>query len=327
MNLFSQGVMMQSITSSILKQDVAYNVYFPPSYNQDKTRKFPVLYLLNGFSGNNLDWSYHGMAATMDSVIRNGAKEMIVIMPNGMDSYYCNNYDDRKLHYEDFMVKELIPQIESKYRIITSRGSRAIAGLSMGGYGATYHAFKYRDMYSSGYSMSGALSISNAPNIAAMLDTLTADQLHSLPAYTMEIGLQDINCYFMNQTFHNFLLAKHIAHTYIERAGVHDWLFWTICLPKAVWFASDNFDNVPTGITLVCEFEDKVYPNPATDWIHVKAGPAKFATLCNMNGAILEKKVIVNSEAEFYVGDLAKGFYLINIARDNGSENYKIVKN
>jgi S-formylglutathione hydrolase FrmB len=173
--LLSQGIIMKSITSSILKQDVTYNVYFPPSYNQDKTKKFPVLYLLNGFSGNNLDWTLHGMAATMDSVIRNGAKEMVVIMPNGMDAFYCNNYDDRKLHYEDFMVQELIPQVESKYRIVSSRGSRAIAGLSMGGYGATYHAFKYRDMYSSGYSMSGALSIGNAPDIMAMLDTLTAE--------------------------------------------------------------------------------------------------------------------------------------------------------
>jgi len=325
--LFSQGVMMQSITSSILKQDVAYNVYFPPSYSQDKTKKFPVLYLLNGYSGNNLDWTLHGMVSTMDSVIRNGAKEMVVIMPNGMDSYYCNNYDDRKLQYEDFIVKELIPQVENKYRIISSRGSRAIAGLSMGGYGATYHAFKYRDMYSSGYSMSGALTVGNVPDIEAMLDTITAEQLHSLPAYTMEIGLQDINCYNMNQSFHNFLLAKHIAHTYIERDGVHDWLFWTICLPKAVRFASDNFDNIPTGITSVYEIQNMVYPNPATEWIHVKAGPAKFAILCNMEGALIEKKAIVNSEAVFYVGDLTKGFYLVNIARDNGSESYKIVKN
>jgi enterochelin esterase-like enzyme len=325
--LLSQGINLQSITSSILKQDVAYNVYFPPSYNQDKTKKFPVLYLLHGFSGNQSDWTVHGMSFTMDSVINNGAKEMIVIMPDGMDSFYCNNYDDRKLHYEDFMVKELIPQVESKYRIISSRGSRAIAGLSMGGYGATYHAFKYRDMYSSGYSMSGALTVGNTPDIMAMLDTLTAEQLHSLPAYTMEIGLQDISCYFVNFSFHNFLISKHVTHTYIERAGVHDWLFWTICLPKAIRFASDNFDNIPTGVTSVYEFKDKVYPNPATEWIHVKAGSAKFATLCNMDGAILEKKAIANSEAVFYVGDLAKGFYLVNIGHNNGSESYKIVKN
>jgi hypothetical protein len=143
----------------------------------------------------------------------------------------------------------------------------------------------------------------------------------------MEIGLQDINCYFTNVSFHNFLLSKHVAHTYIERDGVHDWLFWTICLPKAIWFASDNFDNIPTGVTSVYKFKDKVYPNPATEWIHVKAGSAKFATLCNMDGAILEKKAIANSEAVFYVGDLAKGFYLVNIGHNNGSESYKIVKN
>ncbi len=248
-NVFSQTgtVSTQSITSSILNKAVAYNVYLPPSYNNDTTTKYPVFYLLNGRGGNNTDWTNNGMATTMDTVIQNGAKEMIVIMPNGLDAWYCNNCDSRELRYEDFMVQELIPQVESKYRIISSKATRAIAGLSMGGYGATYHAFKYPDMYSSCYSMSGAVLIGgNEPNLDTLLNSKTSAQLKNLPPYIMEVGLQDPLVYNHNVDFHNFLLEKNVTHTWITRPGVHEWAFWVVCLPKAIRFASQNFGTSAT---------------------------------------------------------------------------------
>jgi S-formylglutathione hydrolase FrmB len=237
-NVFSQSgtVTTQPIQSNILNLTLNYNVYFPPSYSQDTTKKYPVLDLLHGKSGNNTDWNKNaGLVTVMDTEIANGAREMIVIMPNGIDAFYCNNYNGSKYHYEDFMVQELIPQVESKFRIVSSSSTRAIAGLSMGGYGATYHAFKYLDLYSSCYSLSGALIMgATTPNIEAMLDSLTVEQLQSMPPYIMEVGIQDPLVYTMNINFNNFLLMKNVAHQYFEREGAHEWAFGIACLPKAL---------------------------------------------------------------------------------------------
>jgi S-formylglutathione hydrolase FrmB len=330
-NVYKQSgtVTTQSITSSILNKKVAYNVYLPPSYSQDTTVKYPVLYLLHGLLGNNTDWTNNaGLVATMSKEIANGAKEMIIIMPHGLDAFYCNNYDARKLRYEDFMVQELIPQLESKYRIISSKGTRAIAGLSMGGYGATYHAFKFREMYSSCYSMSGALILgATAPNIETLLDSLSAEQLNSLPPFIMEVGIQDSLVYTMNVNFHNFLLTKNIDHKYIARDGVHDWAFWTACLPKAIRFASENYDSIQTNASSIDDMNVEVYPNPSIDLVHVKAGSAKFVTLYDIKGNLLDIKIVKNSEVSFYVGDLAKGPYMISIEQKNKTEVFKIIVN
>ena len=321
--LLSQGVCStQSIISNILKQEVKYNVYTPPSYYYN-TKKYPVLYLLHGLYGNYMNWTDHNMAFTMDTVIANGAKEMIVIMPNGMDSWYCNNFDNRNLKYEDFMVQELIPQVESKYRIVSSRGSRAIAGLSMGGYGATYHAFKYRDMYSSCYSMSGALT-GMAPSIEYLIDTLTTEQLQSLPAYTMEIGIQDQNCYYMNTNFHQFLNSKNIVHTYIERNGIHDWTFWEECLPKAIRFVSDNFETIPTTITSEYEFNDEIYPNPAGNTINISDIYNADVQIFDMSGRKVLQLAKVNYSID--VSSLNTGTYIVKLNNATNSCVKKIVK-
>ena len=70
-----------------------YSVYLPPEYTD--TSKYPILYLLHGMWGNYKDWVNNGLAATLDDAINKGtAKKMIVVMPDGLDAFYCNNYDE-----------------------------------------------------------------------------------------------------------------------------------------------------------------------------------------------------------------------------------------
>jgi len=285
---------------------------------------YPVLYLLNGYGGNNRDYTNGGIAAMMDTAIENGVKEMIIIMPDGMNSWYCNNYDSRNLQYEDFMVQELIPQAESKYHISSSKDSRAISGLSMGGYGATYHAFKYPEMYSSCYSMSGAVLYGgNEPNLQTLMNSKSTEQLKSLPAYTMEIGTEDF-LYNDNLNFHNLLLDKNVPHNWITRPGIHEWAFWQVCLPKVLRFTSDHF-GTSTNYSLTIIEDIQVYPNPATEWILVKTGSAGSVTLCDIIGNIVYKKAIENSEVSFYVGNLSRGVYLINIELPSRKVANKII--
>lgn len=232
----------QTITSSILGREMHYSVYLPPSYNETTT-KYPVLYLLHGMSGNYLDWVNNDMASTMNYAIsKKTAKEMIVIMPDGLDAFYCNNFNGGPMRYEDFLIQEFFPQIESRYRINATKTGRAIAGLSMGGYGATFHAFKRPEMFCACYAMSGAMVGTPAPDIKAMLNARSASELNLLPAYTMECGTEDYVVFSANETFDQYLAEKGIGHTYIKRAGTHDWAFWNVCLPKALEFVSAKFE-------------------------------------------------------------------------------------
>jgi S-formylglutathione hydrolase FrmB len=148
----------QVIHSEILKKEMPYSVYLPESYSTSN-RSYPVLYLLHGMMDNYTGWVNKGEVNRIASeAIANGkAPEMIIVMPDGLiDAFYINNYD-KSVRWEDFFYNEFIPQIEKKYRIQANRNYRAIAGLSMGGYGSLYHAIKHKDMFKACYAMSAAV--------------------------------------------------------------------------------------------------------------------------------------------------------------------------
>lgn len=145
--IYTRNVSVQSnlaLNSAVLGEEIKYNIILPGSYSQEPERVYPVLYLLHGIGDDNNAWFNKGDAKSIvqkainDEVI----PEMIVIMPDALVTFYVNNYQDG-LDYETFFQEEFIPFIESEYRIDVQRSSCFIAGLSMGGFGASYHAFSY----------------------------------------------------------------------------------------------------------------------------------------------------------------------------------------
>ncbi len=147
-----------SINSDILKREMSYSVYLPPDYDTSN-RSYPVLYLLHGMSGDHTDWVVKGEVNQIASnAINHGdAPPMVIIMPDGLwDAFYINNYN-KSIRWEDFFYEEFIPQVEKKFRIKSDRNTRAISGLSMGGYGSLYHAIKHKDMFKYCYAMSAAV--------------------------------------------------------------------------------------------------------------------------------------------------------------------------
>lgn len=245
LNVHDEGTVdtLPVIKSTVLNRAMHYSVYLPPSYSSS-TAKYPVLYLLHGMYGNYKDWVKNDMVTVLNAAIKNKkAKEMVVVMPDGLDAFYCNNYNAGAMKYEDFMINEFIPQIEAKYRINAERSGRAIAGLSMGGYGATFHAFKRPEMFCAAYAMSGALEMgTSAPDLKQFFTGKNTDELNALPAYTMECGSEDFLVITANDNFNQFLTDKGFEHTYIKRTGAHDWQFWTACLPKAIEFVSIYYE-------------------------------------------------------------------------------------
>jgi S-formylglutathione hydrolase FrmB len=232
--LAASEIKTESHSSTVLNRTMSYNVYLPPSYSANTTKKYPVLYLLHGMGGSYNDWKNWGMQSIVDNA---GGKEMIIIMPDGLnDAFYVDGYKSG-INWDTYMHKELIPYVESKYRIDAANGkNRAIAGLSMGGFGAAYHGFKYPDKFSSAYAMSGAFDVTGKLN--------SVINSNNYPAFTMECGTEDTLVGQMNTNLHNKLQQAGITHDYITRSGTHSVEFWKVCLPKAIVFASKNFVTV-----------------------------------------------------------------------------------
>lgn len=173
-------VRVDSLYALALGAEKHFEIYLPPSYGLGTTRRYPVAYYLHGLYGDESNWVELGhLDSVMDSLIAGGAPEMIVVMPDGDDGWYTTwntlgGYDDcvddttrtepaatycvRWTHYDDYMARDLVQHIDSAYRTIGDRKHRAIAGLSMGGYGAVALALQYPDIWSAAASHSGVLS-------------------------------------------------------------------------------------------------------------------------------------------------------------------------
>jgi enterochelin esterase-like enzyme len=226
-------IQIASISSSILDMDVNYSVYLPPSY--ESGGPFPVLYLLHGYYGNHLDWPRNGMRQIMDRELNSGnSTEMIVIMPDGMDSFYIDDFDERKLDYEQFFFQEFVPELESKFNIVKAKTHRGIAGLSMGGYGATTYGLKYHHLFSFAYSMSGVVFLDEKfENIFEIVNSKTSTELTQLPKIFLDCGTEDF-LFESNDYLSNFLTQKNIEHTFTKGIGAHEWSYWVNSLPIAI---------------------------------------------------------------------------------------------
>jgi len=150
-----------ALNSRILKRVVHYCVYLPAGYDAGATQqtphRYPVLYFLHGL-GDNEQTLFNSGGWTLLDDLRNQRKmgDFLIVAPEGQRSFYINSADG-SVRYSDFFLQEFIPQIESKYRTVPGRASRAISGISMGGYGAIRFAFAHPELFSAVSAQSAAL--------------------------------------------------------------------------------------------------------------------------------------------------------------------------
>jgi S-formylglutathione hydrolase FrmB len=135
---------------------VAYCAALPSGYDA-RSARYPVLYFLHGLFENEKSWSEHSGQRTWESLMSQGKiGPFIVVMPDGGESFYINSFDGRE-RYEDFLIQELIPAIDRKYRTAANRAARGISGVSMGGYGATHLGMRHPEIFGSASAHSAAL--------------------------------------------------------------------------------------------------------------------------------------------------------------------------
>lgn len=194
-------VVSDTLWSQALGTWKAMLVYLPPSYSVDEKRRFPVVYYLHGLNGNERNWTELGkLDVVMDSLVRRGAPEMIVVMPDGDDSWYTtwNALNDPQCqrdttrtepattfcvswpHYDDYIAHEVVAYVDRRYRTRAERAHRGIAGLSMGGYGAISLALRYPGVFAAAASHSGVLAPAYLPADSAERSLGLADRVREL---------------------------------------------------------------------------------------------------------------------------------------------------
>ncbi len=176
----SGTVRTDTIWSQSLGAYKALVIYLPPSYDAQRSARYPLLLYLHGRSGNERNWTVAGqLHRTMDSLVQAGGREAIIAMPDGDDGWYttwnqlgdvnaCRADTVRRepstsycvpwTRYDDYIVRDVITHLDARYRTVGTRGARGIAGLSMGGFGAITLALQHPELFAAAASHSGVLS-------------------------------------------------------------------------------------------------------------------------------------------------------------------------
>ncbi|MET6990754.1 alpha/beta hydrolase [Sediminicola arcticus] len=273
---FAQSKLMEglSMKSALLNTEIKYSIYLPDGYETSE-RHYPVVYLLNGYTGDETSWiEQGGMQHIVDHEIEQGnIQKMVIVMPDGDDRLYMNRTDGT-YPFEDMFMKELLPFIETQYRVRKGKRYTGISGLSMGGAGSLKLALKYDTYFGACAAYSSAVfteeSVTNSDQEAmngyiekAMPDMLGAtgrnrinksykeyDVLHLVKTKDPEL-LKTVKIYFDcgdddfltlgNSQLHKELIEKQIPHEYRVRDGAHTWPFWRESLPLGLKFISDSF--------------------------------------------------------------------------------------
>ncbi len=203
-------------------------VYTPPGYAKDLKQRYPVLYLFHGSNDTAGGWTLAGHANfILDNLLSDKkAVPMIIVMPFGHALPFgvrggpVSNTD----LYEQYLLKDVMPMIESKYRVRQGRENRAIAGLSMGGGQTITIGFRHLDLFSA----MGAFSAAIQPDFEKEFASIVANPAavnSKLKLLWFACGRQD-TLFARSEKFSELLAARQIKHTFRPSEGAHVFKVW-----------------------------------------------------------------------------------------------------
>jgi S-formylglutathione hydrolase FrmB len=290
-------VVTETFHSPALGVDKEMRVYIPAGYDPTDARRYPVMYYLNGLTGDETNWVD---LAKLDAAADALALEAIIVMPDGDNNFYVDSlkvedYDGcikegagmfvptqsrkktcvKASKYETYILKDVIGWIDGKYKTITGREGRGIAGLSMGGFGALSLAMRNPGMFAAVASHSGvdallykgpfpyekgkAVMATDTSGLVLLgkmgewLRSVFSDDMSFWRAHDpatlatklapgtlklyLDCGSEDhLMLHNGMQYLHDVLLERKIDHEYYLGPGGHDFKFWTDRAPKSLAF-------------------------------------------------------------------------------------------
>ena len=236
----AQTVDTVDIYSTKMQKNIKNVVILPAGYDESKSDRYPVLYLLHGHGGDHVTWVSHTKKSLPDDATK---WNMIIVCPNGENSWYWDSPTDTSLQFETYISDELVNFIDNKYNTIASSKGRAITGFSMGGHGGLWLGINHPDVFGACGSMSGGVDIRPFPDNWDMKNNLgtysehkdiwdnhtVITQLYKIKpnalAIIIDCGKNDF-FYEVNEALHKEMLYRNINHDYIVRPGDHTHEYW-----------------------------------------------------------------------------------------------------
>ena len=254
--VFPATVDTVSVFSKKMEKEIKTVIIKPQSYEGQDA--FPVLYLLHGYGDR-----YDGWVKKSPQIKElSDLYGMIIVCPDGaIGSWYIDSPVDPAFQFETFVSKELVAWMDTNYKTVDSREGRAITGVSLGGHGGLYLAFRNQEVFGACGSMSGGVDIRPFPNnwdIAKRIgsqrdyperweENTVMGLLHLLTPNTLKIivdcGTDDF-FFAVNERLHDELLYRNIPHDYITRPGAHNWDYWNNSVKYQLLFFNDYFKSV-----------------------------------------------------------------------------------
>lgn len=253
---FSAKVDTVAVFSQSMQKDIKSVVILPDAYEAGKD--FPVIYLLHGYGGDYADWVNK---APKVKDLADKYSFIIVCPDGGRGSWYWDSPIDEGFKYETFVAKELVDWVDRNYKSLASREGRAITGLSMGGHGALYVAFKNQDVFGAAGSTAGGVDIrpfpknwdmehrlgSYAENSERWSEHTVINMLHLLTPNSLQLiidcGTSDF-FNLVNLKLHEEMLSRNIEHTFISQPGAHNWDYWQKSISYQMLFMNSFFEKV-----------------------------------------------------------------------------------
>ena len=264
----TSAVILRDITfhSASLKRDMQYRVILPVSLAPGK--KLPVIYLLHGGGGGFHDWSNYS------DVAHYAEENFLLVMPEGNSSYYTNSTERPDDRYEDYIVNDLIADVENRFPVVSGRSNRAIVGVSMGGFGAVKIALRHPELYAFAAGISPALDVPSRP---FSIKRIQQWRFHSsifgpwgsqarrdndpfvlarsadpakMPYLFLTCGEQE-GLLPTNRAFAALLEKRHFQYELHTTHGGHDWNQWNGWLPDLFQSLSKHTNSAVEGRTKI----------------------------------------------------------------------------
>ncbi|MFN8637454.1 MAG: alpha/beta hydrolase-fold protein [Chloroflexota bacterium] len=224
--------------SRVLDLHTSYRVMVPAGYFTS-TDRYPVLYMLHGVAGDTTEWQSIGLLEAADRLVQRGEIDpFIIVLPNGGANYWVNQATGAR--WADYVVQDVVAQVDRDYRTIAAPQARAIGGLSMGGEGAMRLALQHPDVFGTAAAHSPSLRTA-FDQFAPELQTLFGDEaywreqtpfwlvLDSDAAYrvNLEVDVGEDDPWRPNvELLHQRMLSRRITHTFEVLPGEHAAEYW-----------------------------------------------------------------------------------------------------